>query len=269
METKKEETTMERKIGQIFQHNKKWYQCVEDGDGCQNCTFYNKEYGCCDTLSPDYYCCDRSDRKDVIFKELEKVGEPYTSVSPSGRTICFQRYRTYIKPLINTEVVGWTTGNLNFIDIEIKQNEDMKKTNSELSNIEKIGENLKPFSIEAAKAGKPVCTRDGRKARIICFDAKGDKPIIALIEMGVAETPNNYPIDGKAIPTKETPCDLMMLPEKKEGWVNVYKREDEYICENECSVSTGIAVYKSESEAKRNIDKNEIYVNTIKITWEE
>lgn len=158
---------------------------------------------------------------------------------------------------------------MNFIDIEIKQNEDMKKTNSELSNIEKIGENLKPFSIEAAKAGKPVCTRDGRKARIICFDAKGDKPIIALIEMGVAETPNNYPIDGKAIPTKETPCDLMMLPEKKEGWVNVYKREDEYICENECSVSTGIAVYKSESEAKRNIDKNEIYVNTIKITWEE
>ena len=32
--------------------------------------------------------------------------------------------------------------------------------------------NLKPFNLEAAKQGKPVCTRDGRKARIICFDAK-------------------------------------------------------------------------------------------------
>ena len=61
----------------------------------------------------------------------------------------------------------------------------------------------------------------------------------------------------------------MMLPEKKEGWVNVYKRENEYICENECCVFTGIAVFKSEGEAKRNINKNEIYVNTIKISWEE
>lgn len=41
--------------------------------------------------------------------------------------------------------------------------------------------NLKEFDLEAAKAGKPVCTRDGRKARIICFDAKCNKPIVALI----------------------------------------------------------------------------------------
>ena len=41
--------------------------------------------------------------------------------------------------------------------------------------------NLKPFDLEAAKAGKPVCTRDGRKARIICFNAKRDAPIIALV----------------------------------------------------------------------------------------
>lgn len=32
---------------------------------------------------------------------------------------------------------------------------------------------LKPFDLEAAKQGKPVCTRDGRKARIVCFDLKG------------------------------------------------------------------------------------------------
>lgn len=42
----------------------------------------------------------------------------------------------------------------------------------------------KPFDLEQAKAGKPVCTRDGRKARIICFNAKTlcDYPIIALVE---------------------------------------------------------------------------------------
>lgn len=42
----------------------------------------------------------------------------------------------------------------------------------------------KPFNLEEAKAGKPICTRVGHKARIICFDAKTlcDYPIIALVE---------------------------------------------------------------------------------------
>lgn len=41
----------------------------------------------------------------------------------------------------------------------------------------------KPFNLEEAKAGKPVCTRDGHKARIICFDAgMGEYPVIALVE---------------------------------------------------------------------------------------
>ena len=116
---------------------------------------------------------------------------------------------------------------------------------------------LAPFDINLAKQGKPVCTRDGRKARIICFDAKGDKPIIALVEMGVAETPNNYPIDGKAISTKETPCDLMMLPEKKEGWVNIYRGQ----------------VYNTfeKAEEARKIAEHggNNCLKTIKIDWEE
>lgn len=41
----------------------------------------------------------------------------------------------------------------------------------------------KPFDLEQAKAGKPVCTRDGHKARIICFDAKLENySIIALVK---------------------------------------------------------------------------------------
>ena len=31
---------------------------------------------------------------------------------------------------------------------------------------------MKEFNLEQAKAGKPVCRRDGKKARIICYDAK-------------------------------------------------------------------------------------------------
>ena len=145
-------------------------------------------------------------------------------------------------------------------------------SDTEHSSSEKIGKNLKPFDLEAAKAGKPVCTRDGRKARIICFDRIDAKPILALVPStdGKGEDAFDYFVSGKRIANSlESDLDLMMLPEKKEGWVNVYKRENEYICENECCVFTGIAVFKSEGEAKRNINKNKIYVNTIKITWEE
>ena len=82
---------------------------------------------------------------------------------------------------------------------------------------------MKPFDLEAAKAGKPVCTRDGRKARIICFDKKGAYPIVALVnDYNEEEYIKNYDEFGKKFIGGETSDDLMMLSEKKEGWVNVY-----------------------------------------------
>lgn len=85
--------------------------------------------------------------------------------------------------------------------------------------------NLRPFDLEAAKAGKPVCTRDGRKVRIISFDRKFlfngvSYPIIALIEnTDKEEIIYGYNEEGKVIIEHDTPYkdDLMMLPEKKEG----------------------------------------------------
>ena len=79
----------------------------------------------------------------------------------------------------------------------------------------------KPFDLEQAKAGKPVCTRDGRKARIICFDAKGDPcPIIALVEENGIESAYHYDKNGQNAYNKSK-LDLMMLPEKKSGQVNI------------------------------------------------
>lgn len=97
---------------------------------------------------------------------------------------------------------------------------------------EECKSSLKEFDLEAAKAGKPVCTRDGRKARIICFDAKGEKPIIALIANGNSEDVNYYYITGKVrFLDKEDENDLMMLPEKKEGWILL--RKDGCVFDNE------------------------------------
>lgn len=33
-----------------------------------------------------------------------------------------------------------------------------------------INKTMKPFNLEEAKAGKPVCNREGNDVRIICFD---------------------------------------------------------------------------------------------------
>lgn len=41
---------------------------------------------------------------------------------------------------------------------------------------------MKPFNLEEAKAGKPVCTRDGRTVEIISFgNPNSDYPILARV----------------------------------------------------------------------------------------
>ena len=302
---------MERKIGEIFEYNGEWYQCVE-GYHCYDCDFRH-ENGTCIIYAnyPESKMgnCNgnyRTDNQNVVFKKLEKVGEPYTDYCPSGRVIYFQRYKCYQTPAISKETLIHWADDIS-VSIELKQNkEDMeenKKTfpkednaltrtvyayvNGEISDKELIRSikemsdeypynknNLKPFSLELAKQGKPVCTRDGREARIICFDRiNGDYyKIVACVTAFDRnfEEVLFYGIDGYIVDSQNPKDeDLMMLPEKKEGWVNVYKRENEYVCENECNVFTGITVFKTEGEAKRNIDKRKIYVNTIKISWEE
>lgn len=277
---------MERKIGEIFLYDGEWYQCVEE-DGCAKCDLRNK---ICtrDTSINTFKSCDRnfrSDGRSVIFRELEKVGEPYYDKNCSQ---VLQRYNYYV-PTITFDLRVHVLGN-NVVGIENEQSKEnmeekdvikIKQTPLQLlverynkglsySDFEEevkklyannhIEENhLKPFDLEAAKAGNPVCTRDGRKARIICFDKKGDHPIIALIEDKkgeevVSEEINFYFINGRAINEKiESNDDLMMLPEKKEGWVNIYRGQ----------------VYNTLERAKKAVDHNDNYLKTIKIDWEE
>ena len=99
---------------------------------------------------------------------------------------------------------------------------------------------LKPFDLEAAKAGKPVCTRDGRKARIVCFDTKGDMSITALITNKAIDNDNKvseteevhfYYENGRCNEYQEYRYDLMMLPEKREGWILL--RKDGCVFDNE------------------------------------
>lgn len=120
---------------------------------------------------------------------------------------------------------------------------------------------MKPFNLEEAKAGKSICTRDGAPARIICYDAKGNHPIIALIEdeEGEREMPRDYTIDGFFNnPNIPSDSDLMMVGDKRKGWINIYKRNLD---------RTVGYIYRTESDARKNADSN--YITSIEIEWEE
>ena len=125
---------------------------------------------------------------------------------------------------------------------------------------------MKNFDINLAKQGKPVCTRDGRKARIICYDRQSDHgfPIVALVESTSAEKDEDvrcYRLNGA---TSEPSYDLMMSPERHEGWVNVFNHgnNDTYV---------GNIIFPTEKLAKEAASRmNGVkYIATVKIEWEE
>ena len=256
---------MERKVGEIFEYNGEWYQCIHTKSlGCENCDLATKsDIHCSDVFEIRGEClsCYRKDGKSVIFKKLEKVGEP--------EIINGKKVQSIVTGYANCTFCVFKKGgaclsggvcknSVRAIYVEIKQNkEDMEE--------KKL--NLKEFDLEAAKAGKPVCTSDGRKARIISFDRKFlfkgvSYPIIALVEDAAKEeTIYGYNEKGKTLIENDTPYkdDLMMLPQKKEGWINLFKNNHEDIL--------AAGVFPSREEAVSNCPPS--YLGTIKIEWEE
>lgn len=343
---------MERKIGKIFRYNSDWYQCIEGVCG-KDCSLYGNSLRktIADITEQAFGACNsnhRSDDKSVIFKKLEKVGEP---IKINGKLVlrvkadadmcmgcCF--YSKAKCELTMKECEYYNCGEGTKF-VEIKNKEDMeekaikiKKEDIEIgnkviclsnskpyvitetncrmkhdgdwhdcviytplydnpfkcfvrpiedfvqnfildsteekgekhSNLENTGKNLKPFDLEAAKAGKPVCTRDGRKARIICFDAKDTQPIIGLYEEDidgiVREYLCSYHMDGRMYDDHDCGYDLIMLPEKKEGWVNVYKGIDGITFSKHPYTSKEEAIKEAGGTLSGRID-------TVKISWEE
>ena len=243
----------ERKIGEIFEYNGEWYQCSDlERGGCSECGF---EHILCEKIKSVRGEClksKRKDRKSAIFKKLEKVGETYEKRISDGTSSTFQRYRVYNSVILPKEPYIYCNFIDGTIEIEIKQTkEDMEEKKLK----------LKPFDLEAAKAGKPVCTRDGRKARIICFDRRlfyknVSYPILALVECSDGEDDVcGYNEKGKVLieDGAEYKDDLMMQPEKKEGWVNVYRNQIHNTPE-------------SAEEGHRGITD---YIKTIRVEWEE
>ena len=232
--------------------------------GCENCDLATKsDIHCSDVFEIRGEClsCYRKDGKSVIFKKLEKVGDPEIINGKKVQSIV-TRYANCTFCVFKKGGAclsgGVCKNSVRAIYVEIKQNkEDMEE--------KKL--NLKPFDLEAAKACKPVCTRDGRKVRILCYDLKGaEYPIVALVEAHdyLDESISTYDRNGRFDHDRENKNDLMMLPEKKEGWVNVYKSYN-VGKKTPCIAS----IYPTKEEAKKSSVVGFDYVDTVKIEWEE
>lgn len=295
---------MEHKIGEIFEYNGGWYQCVEGGIYCPDCVFFRKK--CNSQVLGECGALTRSDKENVIFKKLEKVGEPFTGIiQEDERVVWMQEYKLYDVNFCKENALLMYVSDYKHkrIAIEIEQNkEDMEEkkqcgdnrfraiarakehlfqaTNiaedkKELEVLDSFllrcwqmgwlkqyedGEekklNLKPFDIQKAREGKPVYTRDGRKARILCYDFKQNEeyPILVAVEnKDGKECALLYSNDGISEMYKSSNNELAMLPEKKEGWVNVYKER----------------IYSTKEEAIEATYDGVTYIDTVKISWEE
>lgn len=119
---------------------------------------------------------------------------------------------------------------------------------------------MKPFNLEEylKNPKRKVVTKDGRNVRIVCTDVKSELyPVLALVDNWGEEICNSYTKEGRFLPNNEAHRDLFFAPEKREGWVNVYRDFDGLMCGS---------VFATEEEAKCNA---KIAIATVKIEWEE
>lgn len=69
----------------------------------------------------------------------------------------------------------------------------------------------------------PVRTRDGKEARIICADRKDSAhSIVALYDHYGTEGVSHHLKDGRCFQGYDGPHDLVNIPSKRDGWVNIY-----------------------------------------------
>ena len=109
---------------------------------------------------------------------------------------------------------------------------------------------------------RKVVTGTGRNVRIICTDRKdADYPIVALISnnCGNGEDTLYYTKEGKFYTDSTSSLDLFFAPEKKEGWINLFRdpTNNEIYCSK---------VYPTKERAMDSIGA---FYATIKVEWEE
>ena len=125
---------------------------------------------------------------------------------------------------------------------------------------------MEQFSVEKylENPNRKVVTRGGSSARIICTNRLDENyPVLALVRNEDYEMCYGYTTFGKLY-TNQSMCrelDLFFAPEKKGGWINLYKMNS--------IISPSPRVYDTKEEAESAAGDKSYYISTIKIEWEE
>ena len=121
---------------------------------------------------------------------------------------------------------------------------------------------MKPFNLKEyiKNPNKKVITRNGRPVKIVYTDKKGMYPVVALIEYNnTYENVFAFTTDGRYSFVETDEKDLFFAPEKKEGWINLFRdsTDNEIYCSK---------VYPTKEKAMDSIGA---FYATIKVEWKE
>ena len=122
---------------------------------------------------------------------------------------------------------------------------------------------MRPFNLDEylANPSKEVITKDGRKVkRILCTDARGVYPVIALIEYDdTSDCAYSYTKDGRYHISEPCGQDLFFAPEKHEGWATIYGK------------FLAGEIFSTKEEAEEYVKRcgTKGFVAIAKIEWEE
>ena len=129
---------------------------------------------------------------------------------------------------------------------------------------------MKQFNLDEYRANpsRKVVTRDGRTIRkILCADAESNYPVIALVENSFdkKECIQCYTKEGNYYTNYRSDYDLFFAPEKKEGWVNIFRS----VTDGNIYIGNYFRIYESKEDAEKAGKDWEGYITTTKIEWEE
>lgn len=144
---------------------------------------------------------NKIDSKDLLIQDTV---EAICRITKCTATIPNEEAEKYIRNTLN---MIWGIAFTKGVESEKIKNNNVKMTD---------------FNIDAAEQGETVRTRGGLPVRILCYDAKGDKPIVAIIENENEDKVVRYTVTGKVDNFSDgTPRqdDLVIVRAKHEGWM--------------------------------------------------
>lgn len=119
---------------------------------------------------------------------------------------------------------------------------------------------MKPFNLEAAKAGAPCKTRSNDKAELIHCNFAGNMPLVFKRTNNEGhETIFITHLDGKVLTEGDKFSDIFMAPAKTSTWLNIYPRP--------CHTDRAFSSYSTKEEAEKNAYNDRIAC--VYVEWEE